>query len=102
MPRNFCGAARLSRRFGCPSGLEPINRVFLVIDACQPLLRVSLAGVSLGPSVAAAGVKRYDITSLIEMHNQVDVDVERMSGDRGHDNSQPILGEVWLEITTDD
>ena len=102
VPSNYHGALRLARRFGCPSGLEPRNRVFLVIDACHPLSGVSLRGVPLGPSPAAPGVVRYDITALLHQNNQLEVELERTLGGGGHGESQQILGEVWLEITTDD
>ena len=101
---HFWGSARLSRRFGCPSGLTSTDRVWLVIDACQPLLAVSLAGRQLQSLSPAQGRLRFDITPLLEPQNQLVVELERAGDDGQPSGGEPaadretVLGEVWLEI----
>ncbi|MEX0586887.1 MAG: hypothetical protein WD176_09590, partial [Pirellulales bacterium] len=74
--RNFTGSVRFGRRFNCPTGLEPHERVWLVVPggdaAGQVLLNEQPLGQVLRHSVAA----EFDMTAHLLPHNQLTLDVE--------------------------
>jgi hypothetical protein len=105
----FLGQVRYRRSFQKPTGLESGERVWLVVETARSRGVVSLCRKRLGE---AAG--RFDITELLEDHNQLEILVEHpavdASGVANDDNDTNsiggLVGEVRLEIeeylTTED
>ena len=88
--------ARLSRRFGRPTGLAPHQRVWLCVAAAQPLGTVMLSGETLFAGVPESQEVRCDITQRLQSRNEIDLELEPYTSPDAAD--APVLGEVWLEI----
>lgn len=103
---DFRGRVKFLRRFNRPTGLDPLHRVFIVIEQIDAFGCVSLNEASLGEIPAVASQTQFEITKLIQPHNILCIEVElpRTSpeSDLSHrrDQNQPggIIGEVRLEI----
>lgn len=100
---DFCGRVRCRRSFGRPTGLEPDDIVWLVIDGAKDLAKVSLNATRLG-EVLGAMPGRFAVGPLLMDRNELVVEVEKHPGERGGAASPPggILGEVRLEIEPQD
>ena len=84
---------QLRRRFGCPSNLDPNERVELVIDPLDAAGDVSLNAQPLGPLAPAPVATRFDVTLLLQPRNELLLDL-RPPREQG---SFPML-DVRLEI----
>lgn len=73
------------RRFGCPTNLEPTEKVFLVCELNEPLEKISLNENSIGEKIATAEIFRFDITARLQSRNELVIEVER-----GEENSPTI------------
>ena len=104
---DFRGCVRHRRRFNRPTGLEPHERVWLVLEGADGWAEVSLAGHRLGHVGGYALGAQFDVTALIEDRNELVVDVTRPHGDAA--GEQPLrsgrehlpgglVGQVRLEI----
>jgi beta-mannosidase len=87
------GRARSTRRFNCPTNLEPHERVWLVFDGFDSDAEVTLNGQPLGRFAAGDCPREFEITSLLEPHNVVSVEASRRA-----DGAGSLAGEVRLEI----
>lgn len=104
---NFRGQVMYRRHFGCPTGLEPSDRVVLVIDRVDAFGTVALNGLPIGIVPAGGEPARFDITSDLKPRNQVAILVElpQITADshpldRAGRDGLPggLVGEVRLEI----
>ena len=106
---NFWGRVAYTRQFNRPTGLDGA-RVWLAIEGTQPLASLALNGHSLG---GAAGVELpavFDVTEMLQPHNEIILEVERLqtpSGSAGETSALAAtapgqartgLQEVYLEI----
>jgi len=80
---DFRGRVRYVRRFGYPTGLEPHDRVWLVIDGADAMAAVRLNERLLGVVSGLHAPARFDVTSALKDRNRLVADVEL-----------PILSEV--------
>ena len=90
------------RRFGMPAGIEPGDRVWLVVEpaaACE----VRLGGEPL-PAVVAGERRRHDITRLLRPRNELmlvtvePADRPLVTAVHGRCDLPATIGRVWLEI----
>jgi beta-galactosidase/beta-glucuronidase len=103
---DFVGTARYTRRFNCPTNLDPHERVWLALDAVDHQARVTLNGQPLGSLTGSLATARFDITAALAPHNTLSVDVSLPSAlfadatVRGPRAGHPggLIGEVRLEI----
>jgi beta-galactosidase/beta-glucuronidase len=91
---DFRGSARYSRRFGLPTNLSPAERVSLVVEQVHWQATITLNGQLLGTQTAADGVRKYDVTQLLQLRNGLQIVVEVPADQTGPGS----LGEVRLEI----
>ncbi len=104
---DFRGRVAYRRRFGCPTGLEPGDRVDLVIDRVDALGSVRLNDEPLGDIPVGGQAWRCDVTRRLGRRNELTVEVELP---RVRDGEPPparpgreglpggLVGEVRLEI----
>lgn len=100
----FRGRVRFTRRFGRPSGLEPHERVWLVIGGADASGMATLNDRPLGrvPGYCLSG--HFDVTELLEDRNELAVDVELPPDEHhplrpGRENLPGgLMGEVRLEV----
>lgn len=102
--RDFRGRVRYRRRFNRPSGLDPHERVWLVVEGVDAFGAVALNGRQLGEARGYASPASFDVTELLQPGNELLLEVElpRESAGvlrPGRENlpGGPI-GEVRLEI----
>ena len=106
---DFRGCVRYRRRFNRPSGLEPHERVWLVLEGADGWGEVSLGGKPLGRLGGYSLAAGFDVTPLVEDRNELAVDVTLPHRDAA--GEQPLrsgrahlpgglVGEVRLEIRT--
>jgi hypothetical protein len=97
-------AGRLTRRFGCPTGLTPADRVWLVCES--PDTRpgdealshdIRLNGASL-PALVGGGRRRAEVTLLLESRNELVVVGSGVGPWDGRRRLPDQMGRVWLEI----
>lgn len=84
------------RRFGRPSGLEPGNRVWLVMDLPPPA-DATLNGVAL-PALSEAAPWRIDVTDRLEPRNELVLLLDADGGGVGRATLPAMCGRVRLEI----
>lgn len=72
----FRGKVRYRRRFNRPSGLDPHERVWLVVAGVDAFGAVALNGRELGPVRGYALPASFDVTDLIAPNNELRLDVE--------------------------
>jgi hypothetical protein len=108
--KGFRGRVRYRRRFNRPTGLEPRNRVWLVIDGVDACGQHSLNGQPLGSIDGYALPAESDVTELLTASNVLEIDVELNESCVGESRLPAILrpgrellaggpiGEVRLEI----
>jgi beta-galactosidase/beta-glucuronidase len=103
---DFLGTARYTRHFNRPTNLGPHERVWLVLEGVDDAARVALNGRQIGQARGCQRATRIDITSALEMHNTLTVDVSlaraafndpALRADRAG-QSGGLIGEVRLEI----
>lgn len=105
--RRFRGCVRYRRRFNRPTGLDPHERVWLVVEGVDAFGRAALNGQALGDVLGYALPASFDVTELLAPSNELLLDVE-LSADSG--NGSTVLrpgrenmpggpiGEVRLEV----
>ena len=95
---DFRGCVALRRRFGCPTGLAPRDRVELVIEAVHACGSAELNGQPLAERLDHRG-GRFDVTDRLRERNELAIIIQ-WPGDEA-DKVAPAggsLGEVRLEI----
>src|SRR5207248_10704156 len=73
---DFRGRVRYTRHFNCPTGLEPRDRVWLVLEGVDARGEVVLNSARLGPVSGFLSPARFDVTSILQPRNELAVDVE--------------------------
>ena len=73
---DFRGRVRYSRRFGRPTGVQPGQRIDLVVERLDAFGLVLLNGRSLGAVAAGQSGWRADVTHLLAPRNELGVEVE--------------------------
>lgn len=103
----FRGRVQFQRSFGCPTGLEPGDRVDLVIGPVDAWGSVTLNALLLGRLAVQNSGARFDVTNHLAKRNLLCIEVEwpQTAGEskplhRPGCKSQPggVVGEVRLEI----
>lgn len=103
----FRGAVRYRRRFNRPSGLDPHERVWLIVEGLDAFGVATLNGRLLGPVQGYAVPASFDVTEMLLPNNELSLDVELP--DQLPGGSPPLrpgreelaggpIGEVRLEI----
>jgi hypothetical protein len=72
----FCGRVRYARHFNKPTGLQPQERVFLVVEGVDAHGRAALNGQSLGEIDGYALPASFDVTELLTSRNELVIDVD--------------------------
>lgn len=102
---DFRGRVRYTRGFGMPTGIEPEQRIELVIEQVDAFGEVRLNGEPLGP--VSLEVTRFDVSTRLALRNELVVEVElpRQSRESAplprqgrEDLPGGLIGEVRLEI----
>jgi hypothetical protein len=96
------GRVRWRRRFNRPTGLGPREQVWLVLEGFRPPVDVLLNQHPLGSLPPAKSTTRFDVTSLLELRNELCLDTRETEASAGagtRDQPDP-PGEVCLEIRT--
>ena len=96
---NFWGRIQLQRRFHRPGTLESFESVWLVLSNSELFSSPELNGQGLASTLP----NEFEITHLLETHNQLTLEVEQLAPVASDEPGQPfqpnrLLGEVWLEI----
>ncbi len=73
---DFRGKVRYRRRFNRPSGLDPHERVWLVIEGVDAFGSAALNGRALGDIRGYALPASFDVTDLLGPGNELSLDVE--------------------------
>ena len=101
-PDPAVGRAAWVRRFGMPAGIEPGDRVWLVVEpaaACE----VRLGGEPL-PAVVAGERRRHDITAALRDRNELALAAPTagpppvVTAVHGRCDLPATIGRVWLAI----
>ena len=86
---------RLLRHFGLPTGIEPSDRLEIVVESAGVPLDVTLNGQPLGQLSPTNQPSRLDVTSQLSLRNELSLAFPLSP-------STPLpIGEVRLEITND-
>lgn len=72
---DFRGHTRFLRPFNRPTNLEVHERVHLVLDGVGGHAAIRLNQQAVGEITACEGTGRFDITALLQLHNQLEIDV---------------------------
>jgi hypothetical protein len=83
------------RRFGCPTCLDPHERVFLVMEGASLAGTVSLNDEVLGPVRPSDRLSQFDVTDRLNQRNEM---VIAFQGSDARDTEKFLFGEVRLEI----
>lgn len=106
---DFRGRVRYTRGFGIPTGIEPGQRLDLVVERVDAFGQVFLNGQPLG--TVADTLARFDVTVLLKPRNELIIEVElpRLTPEsaplpRPGREGLPggLVGEVRLEILDND
>jgi len=92
------GGVRSTRKFNCPTNLDPGERVWLVCEGYQHPFKVALNDQSLGHVAAFRAAARFDITAELRPHNLLAIVVELPPDAQPPAGPHDLLGEVRLEI----
>ncbi len=86
------------RRFGCPTCLDPHERVWLVIE--RPVLsgQGQLNGEVLGQLRTGEDVSEFNITVLLRERNELVLDFDMVAGPSRLPATNLLFGDVRLEI----
>jgi hypothetical protein len=103
---DFLGRVRYVRTFNSPPGLQPDERVWLVVEPQRSEARVVMLEDTLGVVAAEGPPQRFDITHRLSPHNRLEIFVDHpaivsgWSGVQGGATLPPggLVGEVRLEI----
>lgn len=103
---DFCGRVRYTRRFNCPTNLEPSERVWLVLEGIDHEAVATLNRQPLGRLRGGECPHRLEITPVLLPHNLLSLEVclsPEVFGDaqaRGERAGRAggLVGEVRLEI----
>ena len=90
---NRAGTVRLRRRFGRPTNLDLDERVFIVFDGVGGVARISVNGVLLGTIENSTQTLRFEITTLLEASNLLEVELTYSKGDE-----QAHPGGLWAPV----
>ncbi len=90
--RGFAGRVLFRRRFGYPGRIDPEERVWLTFAGLEGRAEVRLNGQILGQRDGALGPFEFEVTSLLQVRNELQAEVEA-PGDSGG-----LWGDVALEI----
>lgn len=82
------------RRFNCPSGLAPEQRIWVVVENRSRSIAVYLNGRHLGQTPAGAEAVRFEVTGLLDLHNEITL----MATDTPSPVPSSLPAEVSLEI----
>jgi hypothetical protein len=104
--RDFLGRVRYVRPFHAPPGLQPNERVWLVVEPQRSTARVMLSEETLGVVAADGPPQRFEVTHLLAPHNHLEIFVDHPALTEGDETiggdaiSEPggLVGEVRLEI----
>jgi hypothetical protein len=93
------GCRAYTRSFHRPTGLQPEDRVWLVLDPALHAAGLCLNGQKLRESKAAGDPLAIDVTELIRARNELRLDDELWTRDalNGRRGALP-EGMIWLEI----
>jgi hypothetical protein len=95
----FFGRVRYSRHFNLPTGLEPNDKVFLVVEPPRSRAQVRLNGQALGELRFGGPAARFDVARLLAVKNSLEIEVEHPEPDDGSRGATGgLVGEVRLEI----
>ena len=72
----FRGRVRFRRAFHRPTGLDEFSRVELVVTQVDAFGDVTLNGQRLGSISADRAPGRFDVTNMLQLENQLEIDVE--------------------------
>jgi beta-galactosidase/beta-glucuronidase len=89
----FLGRVRFRRFFNCPTGLEPHEAVWLIVEGIEARVEISLNGQPLGTADDTARPMSFDVTQQLAARNELWLEVEC-----GASPSSGPIGEVRLEI----
>jgi beta-galactosidase/beta-glucuronidase len=89
---DFRGRVEYRRRFGCPTGITPAERVWLVCDSAEATVTFSLNGETLGSTQETDSSAEFDVSDRLRERNELLAVVESSSTPGG------LTGEVRLEI----
>jgi len=103
---DFLGRVRYVRTFNSPPGLQPDERVWLVVEPQRSEARVMMVDETLGIVSADGPPRRFDVTHRLGSHNRLEILVDHpalVEGGltvAGSDFLPPggLVGEVRLEI----
>lgn len=101
---DFRGGVRYRRSFQRPTGLQPRDTVWLVVEPPRSCATVHLAGRLLGGVLRFGGpAGRFDVTHLLDDRNRLEIVVQHPApdGTRTPDDDEApggLVGEVRLEI----
>lgn len=73
---DFRGQALYSRRFGCPTGLQPDDQVSLLVEKIDALAQVTINSKSLGAIRITDGACQWPIKHLLQPRNLLEITVE--------------------------
>jgi beta-galactosidase/beta-glucuronidase len=90
--RGFAGRVRFQRRFGYPGQIDAEERVWLTFAGVEGVADMRLNGHDLGQRDGALGPFEFEVTSLLQVRNELQVEVEA-AGDSGG-----LWGDVALEV----
>ena len=104
--QDFRGLVRYVRRFNRPTNLDPHERVWLVIERVDARGRALLNNEPLGEIPSCERSVEFDLTSRLQLHNALVVEVECPAETAAHGLPRPgrehlpggITGDVRLEI----
>lgn len=92
------GPIRLLRRFGMPTGIDPGDRLEIVIDSAGVPLEASLNGQLLGSLSPSQQPRRLNVMGLLASRNELAISFSPT--DAGASPLSFPIGEVRLEITS--
>src|SRR5262245_62144083 len=90
--RGFAGRVRFRRRLGFPGQIDQEERVWLTFAGLEGQAEVRLNGQFLGRRDGALGPFEFEVTPLLQVRNELQVEVE------APDDSGGLWGDVALEI----
>ena len=97
---SFDGTATFTRKFHCPTNLEPHERVFIVLSGVPGHGSASLNGAPLGLFDAPNGETEFDATQRLAKFNLLEMTVRFSPSTMSVQTDGP-LAEVALEIRSD-
>jgi hypothetical protein len=89
---------RLRRRFGCPTCLDPHERVWLVIDQPARSGGAVLNGEELGAFQVTNAVTDFDITTLLKDRNELVLELNFAQTESRSSADELVFKDVRLEI----